>query len=93
MAHRGHTGASMGGRVVRRKDLKPKKAPAPVDPSTFDPEALARREAYRREQEARAASAQQRAEEARAAKAAEQEKQAGSGRRLISADEAVRRRV
>lgn len=53
MTHRGHTGTSLGGRIVKRKDLKPKREALPVDPSTLSPEALARREAYQREEAAR----------------------------------------
>lgn len=39
----------MGGRVVRRKDLKPRREPPPVDPSKLSPAAKAQRAAYQAE--------------------------------------------
>jgi hypothetical protein len=88
MAHRGQTGTSLGGRIVRRKDLKPKPEAPPVDPSALSPEALARREEYRRDESARQEAARQ-----TAAKAKEQAdlRDAGSGKRVMNAGDALRR--
>lgn len=92
MAFKGQTGTSMGGRVVRRKDLRPAKEKPPVDPATLTAEALARREAYRREQQEREAAAAARAEAARAARVAAAGRDAAAGKRAVNAGDALRRR-
>lgn len=89
MTHRGQTGTSLGGRVVRRKDLKAKPVAPPVDPAALSPEALERREAYRREEAERAEAALRRAEMEKADRA---KRDAAIGKRVINAADAVRRR-
>ena len=92
MARRGHTGTSMGGRIVRRKDLKAKNEAPPVDPATLSPDALARREAYQFEEVKRTErieAASRRAAESQAERARLDE---AEGKRSIDAGEAVRRR-
>jgi hypothetical protein len=84
--HRGHLGTSMGGRVVRRKDLKPKREKPPVDADALSPEALARREANQREQAERLEAAQRREREAQAARA-----ERDAGERVTNAGDALRR--
>ena len=86
MSHRGQTGTSLGGRVVRRKDLKAKPEAPPVDPAALSPEALERREAYRREEAERADVALRRAEKEKADRA---KRDAASGKRVINAADAV----
>lgn len=93
MTRRGHTGTSMGGRIVSRKDLKPKKQPPPVDPATLSPAAQARREAYHRDQEEREAAVTSRTADARAAKEAERRHEKQKGKTVISAADAVKGRL
>lgn len=90
--HRGHTGTSLGGRIVRRKDLKPRREELPVDPAQLTPEARARKEKYRLEQEARQAAAAERAAADTARSAARQTAAAQRGKRIINAADAVQRR-
>jgi len=83
----------MGGRIVSRKDLKPKKQPPPVDPATLSPAAQARREAYHRDQEEREAAVTSRTADARAAKEAERRHEKQKGKTVISAADAVKGRL
>lgn len=81
-------GSGATGSLRGRKSLKAKKELPPVDPSTLTPEALAQRERYRQEEEERRARAA-----ARQAEAAERAaRDAASGKRVVRADLAVKRR-
>jgi len=63
MARKGHTGTSMGGGIVGRKQLKAQHKPElpPVNPAELTPEARARRDAYEQQQRERAEVTAQRA--------------------------------
>ncbi|MGL5826303.1 MAG: hypothetical protein ACRCYU_16045, partial [Nocardioides sp.] len=80
MAEGGRIGTSLGGRIVRRKDLVPKREYQPVDPDTLSAEALAQREAYRREEAARQEAGIRRAGGEREVAA---KRDAASGKRVI----------
>ncbi len=82
----------MSGRLVRRKDLKPRPEPAKVDPASLTPAARQRREAYARAEAERQQAMAARAAAAQEAQAAARAAAADQGQWVVGVDEALRRR-
>jgi hypothetical protein len=91
MPKKGHIGTSMGGRVVRREQLKAKPTLPPVKTDELDVEARARRDAYAADREVRKQRVDRAAASAAAARQADADDTKTKGKRILNAGEAVSR--